>query len=63
MHGWRHGETLTGTTAPGCTLVAMHTLPRKNGTGTQSIDANYKDTLKGKVAPLVLQPGDTVVVP
>ena len=37
---------------------------RNSGTGTpQRIDAEYKDALKGKVAPMVLQPGDTVVVP
>jgi polysaccharide export outer membrane protein len=37
---------------------------RPNGSGTpQRIDAQYKDALRGKVAPLVLQPGDTVVVP
>jgi polysaccharide biosynthesis/export protein len=29
----------------------------------QRIDAAYKDALKGKVTPMVLQPGDTVVVP
>jgi polysaccharide export outer membrane protein len=29
----------------------------------QRYDAQYKDALKGKVAPIVLQPGDTVVVP
>lgn len=36
---------------------------RKTATGVQKIDANYKDALKGKSAPLILQPGDTVVVP
>ena len=29
----------------------------------QRIDAAYKDALKGNVTPMVLQPGDTVVVP
>jgi polysaccharide biosynthesis/export protein len=29
----------------------------------QQYDAQYKEALKGKVAPVVLQPGDTVVVP
>ena len=29
----------------------------------QRIDADYKDALRGKVTPMVLQPGDTVVVP
>jgi polysaccharide export outer membrane protein len=35
--------------------------PGKNG--PQRLDAAYKDALKGKVPPMVLQPGDTVVVP
>ncbi len=36
---------------------------RQTATGTQRLDANYKNALKGKVQPMVLQPGDTVVVP
>ena len=36
---------------------------RQSPAGPQRIDANYKDALKGKVPPMVLQPGDTVVVP
>lgn len=36
---------------------------RKTAKGVQRIDANYKDAVKGKVDPMVLQPGDTVVVP
>src|SRR4051812_2311715 len=36
---------------------------RQGRTGQQRIDANYKDALSGKVPPMVLQPGDTVVVP
>src|SRR3954470_10398536 len=36
---------------------------RQTRTGQQRIDANYKDALSGKVPPMVLQPGDTVVVP
>jgi len=36
---------------------------RPTRTGPQRLDANYKDALKGKVVPMVLQPGDTVVVP
>jgi polysaccharide biosynthesis/export protein len=37
---------------------------RPDGKGVpQRYDAQYKDALKGKVAPIVLQPGDTVVVP
>ena len=36
---------------------------RQTRTGPQRLDANYKDALKGKVVPMVLQPGDTVVVP
>jgi polysaccharide export outer membrane protein len=36
---------------------------RSTAKGTQRIDADYKDALKGRVQPMVLQPGDTVVVP
>lgn len=37
---------------------------RKGSVGTtQTIPFNYKDALKGRVEPLYLQPGDTVVVP
>lgn len=37
---------------------------RKGPVGTtQTIPFNYKDALKGRVEPLHLQPGDTVVVP
>jgi polysaccharide biosynthesis/export protein len=36
---------------------------RKTAKGVQKIDAQYKDALKGKTPPMVLQPGDTVVVP
>jgi polysaccharide biosynthesis/export protein len=36
--------------------------PGANGT-PQRLDPQYKDALKGKIAPMVLQPGDTVVVP
>jgi polysaccharide export outer membrane protein len=44
----------------GSIYVLRHT--SKGGT-PQRIDAQYKDALNGKVAPMVLQPGDTVVVP
>jgi len=36
---------------------------RKTASGTQTIKFDYKAALKGKVDPMVLQPGDTVVVP
>jgi len=36
---------------------------RQTKTGQQRIDANYKEAMNGKVPPMVLQPGDTVVVP
>ena len=36
---------------------------RKGSTGMQTIDFNYKDAIKGKIEPVYLQPGDTVVVP
>jgi polysaccharide biosynthesis/export protein len=37
---------------------------RKSSTGLQqTIEFNYKDAIKGKVEPLYLQPGDTIVVP
>jgi len=36
---------------------------RQTRTGPQRLDANYKDAISGKVVPMVLQPGDTVVVP
>jgi polysaccharide export outer membrane protein len=37
---------------------------RKGSAGlTQTIPFNYKDALKGRIEPLYLQPGDTVVVP
>ena len=40
----------------------IHVL-RTTSTGMQNISFNYKDALKGRVEPLYLQPGDTVVVP
>jgi polysaccharide export outer membrane protein len=36
---------------------------RNSATGMQNIPFNYKDALKGRVEPLYLQPGDTLVVP
>ncbi|HTM02128.1 MAG TPA: polysaccharide biosynthesis/export family protein [Vicinamibacterales bacterium] len=36
---------------------------RKAGNSVQRLDAAYKDAMAGKVLPMVLQPGDTVVVP
>ena len=37
---------------------------RKGAAGlTETLGFNYKDALKGRVEPLLLQPGDTVVVP
>ena len=40
----------------------IHVL-RTTSSGMQNIPFNYKDALKGRVEPLYLQPGDTVVVP
>jgi polysaccharide export outer membrane protein len=40
----------------------VHVL-RNTSTGMQNIPFAYKDALKGRVEPLYLQPGDTVVVP
>jgi polysaccharide export outer membrane protein len=31
--------------------------------GTQIINFNYNDAIKGKTAPVLLQPGDTIIVP
>ena len=36
---------------------------RKSAGAVQRLDADYKDALNGKELPMVLQPGDTVVVP
>lgn len=36
---------------------------RKTSTGTQTIRFDYKDAVKGKIEPVYLHPGDTVVVP
>jgi polysaccharide export outer membrane protein len=36
---------------------------RKSVTGTTTIPFNYKDAIKGRLEPVYLQPGDTVVVP
>lgn len=40
----------------------IHVL-RKTSTGTQTIHVDYKESLKGHIDPMVLQPGDTLVVP
>ena len=40
----------------------IHVL-RKTSTGTKTIPVDYKESMKGKVDPMVLQPGDTLVVP
>jgi polysaccharide export outer membrane protein len=40
----------------------VHVL-RNTSTGMQNIPFAYKEALKGRVEPLYLQPGDTVVVP
>lgn len=40
----------------------IHVL-RKTSTGTRNIPVDYKEALKGHVDPMVLQPGDTLVVP
>ena len=36
---------------------------RKGPAGQQSIAFNYKDAMNGHGAPVLLRPGDTVVVP
>jgi polysaccharide biosynthesis/export protein len=36
---------------------------RKGNLGTLTIPFNYKDAIKGRIEPVYLQPGDTVVVP
>jgi polysaccharide export outer membrane protein len=36
---------------------------RKTGRGVQTIAFNYKGALNGDDTPMMLQPGDTVVVP
>jgi polysaccharide export outer membrane protein len=36
---------------------------RPNGSGVQTIHFNYKDVLNGDVKPMLLRPGDTVIVP
>lgn len=40
----------------------IHVL-RKTSSGTRNIPVDYKQALKGHVDPMVLQPGDTLVVP
>ena len=36
---------------------------RKGNLGTLTIPFNYKDAIRGRIEPVYLQPGDTVVVP
>jgi polysaccharide export outer membrane protein len=36
---------------------------RNTATGTETIRFNYKDAIKGRIGPMALHPGDTVVVP
>jgi polysaccharide export outer membrane protein len=36
---------------------------RRGNTGTLTIDFNYKDAIRGRIEPVYLQPGDTIVVP
>jgi polysaccharide biosynthesis/export protein len=36
---------------------------RKGNLGTLTIPFKYKDALRGRIEPVYLQPGDTVVVP
>jgi polysaccharide export outer membrane protein len=36
---------------------------RKGAAGTETLKFNYKKAVKGEVDPLVLRPGDIVVVP
>jgi polysaccharide export outer membrane protein len=42
---------------------SIYVLRKTAGGGMQRVDADYKDALHGKTMPIVLQPGDTVVVP
>ncbi|HET7617688.1 MAG TPA: polysaccharide biosynthesis/export family protein [Vicinamibacterales bacterium] len=39
------------------------TILRKSLTGVQRLRFNYKDAVKGNGSPVLLQPGDTVIVP
>jgi polysaccharide export outer membrane protein len=39
------------------------TILRKSLTGVQKLRFNYKDAVKGNATPVLLQPGDTVIVP
>ncbi len=36
---------------------------RKGNLGMLTIPFNYKDAIKGRIEPVYLQPGDTIVVP
>jgi polysaccharide export outer membrane protein len=36
---------------------------RKTATGIQTLPFNYKDAIRGRLEPVYLQPGDTIVVP
>jgi polysaccharide export outer membrane protein len=36
---------------------------RTTAAGTQTIPFDYKDAIKGRIGPMSLQPGDTIVVP
>ena len=40
----------------------IHVL-RKTSSGMKTLPVDYKEAMKGKVDPMVLQPGDTLVVP
>ena len=37
--------------------------PNELGTSTTTLPFDYKEAIKGRVDPMPLQPGDTVVVP
>jgi polysaccharide export outer membrane protein len=39
------------------------TILRKSSTGTRRLHFNYNDAIKGEGAPMMLEPGDTVIVP
>ena len=36
---------------------------RKSATGVRTLEFNYNEAIKGNGAPLLLEPGDTVIVP
>jgi polysaccharide export outer membrane protein len=39
------------------------TILRKSSTGMRRLHFNYNDAIKGESTPMMLEPGDTVIVP